>query len=130
MSFPKTGKFFPQASGEEPAKNEQMDDLTFATVIALALERSVGNAHSAVKITAGWTGANERTVKNWFAARYGPSGANLVGLMGHCDEVLEAVLMMAGRSELLARYELAAAETHLDRALSLIRLSMDRGDVR
>ena len=48
----------------------------------------------------GWTGANEKTVKNWFAGRYGPSGEHLAVLVRHSDEVLNAFLVMAGRDSM------------------------------
>jgi hypothetical protein len=44
-----------------------------------------------------WTGANERTVKNWFSGRYGSSGDHLMALANHCDEVMEAIIRMTGR---------------------------------
>jgi hypothetical protein len=42
-----------------------------------------------IKTVAGWTGANERTVKNWVSGRYGPCGSHLIMLMRHSDEVIE-----------------------------------------
>jgi hypothetical protein len=50
---------------------------------------------------AGWTGANERTVKNWISGRYAPCGRHLVVLAQHSDQVLNAVLLMADRRDLL-----------------------------
>ena len=44
----------------------------------------------------------DRTVKNWFDGKHGPSGKNLVELVAHSDEVLEAFLWMAGREDILA----------------------------
>jgi hypothetical protein len=52
-------------------------------------------------LIAGWTGANERTVKNWILGRYAPCGRHLVVLAQHSDEVLDTILAMAGRQELL-----------------------------
>jgi hypothetical protein len=65
------------------------------------------------KIVAAWTGANERTVKNWFSGHYGPSGVHLVTLIKHCDEVLSVVLSMADRSQLLAGSKLEEIEERL-----------------
>ena len=50
---------------------------------------------------AGWTGANERTVKNWISGRYAPSGRHLVVLVQHSDQILNAILSMADRQDLL-----------------------------
>ena len=59
---------------------------------------------------AGWTGANEKTVKYWFSGRYGPRGEHLAILVRQSDEVLSTFLIMAGRQDLMAVAKLAAAE--------------------
>jgi hypothetical protein len=56
-----------------------------------------------------WTGANERTVKNWLAGTYGPNGEHLIDLFRNSDEVLEAFLSLAGREQVLAEKKLIAA---------------------
>ena len=40
-------------------------------------------------------------MKNWFTAKNGPSGEYLIDLMRYSDEVLETVLFMARRVDLL-----------------------------
>ncbi|KIM00564.1 hypothetical protein CCC_03166 [Paramagnetospirillum magnetotacticum MS-1] len=66
------------------------------------------------------TGANARAVRNWFAAKNGPSGENLIDLMRHSDEVLEAVLVMAGRVDLAKVKKLGDARKQLQQMLALI----------
>ena len=78
MSFPKTGKSIPKGA--------------FAGMVALSLRASLGGSRAAIKTAAAWTGANERTVKNWFAGRSGPSGDHFVGLVIHSDVVLTEFL--------------------------------------
>lgn len=73
------------------------------------------------KIVASWTGANEKTVKNWFAGRYGPSGEHLVALARHSDDVLGMFLAMAGREELMAATKLAAAEQAMEELFVAVR---------
>lgn len=46
------------------------------------------------------TGANARTVQKWLQARNDPSGAALMVLMWHSDEVTKAVLALAERDGL------------------------------
>jgi hypothetical protein len=46
-----------------------------------------------------------RTVKNWISGRYAPSGRHLVVLAQHSDQVLNAILSMAGREDLLLARE-------------------------
>ena len=112
---PKSGKGFQE---EEPPQG-------FATLVALALHREFGVSPSAVKSVAKLASANERAVKNWFDAKNAPNGIYLVRLLGSSDEVLETVLKLAGRRDLLiakkvrdARQELRDLLLELDRLLS------------
>jgi hypothetical protein len=70
----------------------------FAAEIADALHRQYAGTHGAAKLVVQLTGANERTVRNWFDAKNGPSGESLIALCRHSDEVLVTVLRMAGRT--------------------------------
>jgi hypothetical protein len=67
--------------------------------IASALKAELKDRNSRAKLVAGWTGANERTVKNWILGRYAPCGRHLVVLAQHSDQVLNAILSMAGRED-------------------------------
>jgi len=69
--------------------------------IASALKLELKDRNSRAKLDASWTGANERTVKNWILGRYAPCGRHLVVLAQHSDQVLNAILSMAGRRDLL-----------------------------
>jgi hypothetical protein len=100
MSFPKKGKSFPK-SGKEGGSDFSIDDRAFAMKIAAALGSELRDQNSRAKLVAGWTGANERTVKNWILGRYAPCGRHLVILARHSDQVLNAVLAMADRQDLL-----------------------------
>src|SRR6516164_10253630 len=91
--FPKKGNNFPRATD---------NGLNYQSAIAAALIIELGNSHRAVKTVMRWTGANERTVKNWFAGRRGPRGEHLLSLVRHSSAVLEAVLRLAGREQLIA----------------------------
>jgi len=73
----------------------------FASEVAAALNNELGQTRAHIKLVAAWTGANERTVKNWFACNYGPSGDHLVTLIRYSDTVLSAVLSMSNRQNLL-----------------------------
>lgn len=93
MSFPKMGKSMPTNRG------------AFAEMIAVSLRTSLGGTRAAIKTAAGWTGANERTVKNWFAGRSGPCGDHFIGLVIHSDVVLGGFLQLTGRQQCLAGLE-------------------------
>ncbi|MFG6529114.1 MULTISPECIES: hypothetical protein [unclassified Sulfitobacter] len=120
MSFPKKGKFFPRENGYNE-KTEQLTNGGFVEEIAAALKRSLGDSRAGVKTVAAWTGANEKTVKNWFSGTYGPSGAHLTALARHSDEVLTTFLAMAGREDLMVAIKLAAAEQAVEELLEAVR---------
>ncbi|MBX3582843.1 MAG: hypothetical protein KF810_13190 [Rhizobiaceae bacterium] len=100
---------------EAEARAEIALDLTLQ--IAVALNRRLGHTNVAIKTVAAWTGANERTVKNWFAGRYAPSAHHLIALAGKCDDVMEIFLMLACRPELLLAAQLGSARRDLLGAL-------------
>jgi hypothetical protein len=97
-SFPKKGKSFPKRDGDA-GPNFNLDDRAFAGKIALALKSELKDRSSRAKLVAGWTGASERTVKNWIIGRYAPCGRHLVVLAQHSDQVLNAIL--SDRQDLL-----------------------------
>ncbi len=100
MSFPKKGKSFPK-NGGDGGSDSCLDDHAFAMRIASALSSELKDRNSRAKLVASWTGANERTVKNWIIGRYAPCGRHLVVLAQHSDQVLNAILSMADRQDLL-----------------------------
>ena len=120
MSFPKKGKFFPGGTAHAAGGNGQHAG-SFAGEIAAALRRSAGTGGAGIKIVASWTGANEKTVKNWFSGRHGPSGEHLAVLVRQSDEVLSTFLIMAGRQDLMAVVKLAAAEKAIIDLLAAVR---------
>jgi len=79
-----------------------------------------GGTHAAIKTVVALTGANERSVKNWFDAKNGPSGESLIALCSHSDEVLETFLLMAGRTEQLKAKRIADATNKLREILMLL----------
>ncbi|WP_439560716.1 hypothetical protein [Roseinatronobacter sp.] len=121
MSFPKKGKFFPKQTGYDGEASD-----SFAQVIAATLRRELGESRAGVKTVEGWTGANEKTIKNWFAGKYGPSGEHLVALVRHSDEVLIAFLAMAGRENLKLASSIFAAERAVVEALEVLRELSER----
>jgi len=107
MSFPKKGKSFPKKGKSFPKRDGRggsdfsLDDHAFAMKIASALKAELKDRNSRAKLVASWTGANERTVKNWILGRYAPCGRHLVVLAQHSDQVLNAILSMAGREDFI-----------------------------
>src|SRR5690242_725523 len=102
MSPTKTDRKVRSLSGNELlVTGADLRNERFAEVIAQALRRQFGETHASVKTVVALTSANERAVKNWFSAKNGPTGEHLVDLVRSSDEVLEAVLLLSGRRELV-----------------------------
>ena len=118
--FRKKGKFFPKKNGYDGNGQDEQDKV-FAVEIAAALRRSLGDSSASAKVVASWTGANEKTVKNWFAGRYGPSGEHLASLVRHSDEALGTFLALAGRQDLMVAVKLDAAEQAIEGLLTAVR---------
>jgi hypothetical protein len=111
---PSYGNSFPDRDGPMPGAGG------FALTIADALRRGFGGGRASVKMVVALTGANERAVRNWFSAKNGPSGENLIDLMRHSDDVLETVLLMAGRVDLAKAKKLGDTRLKLQEMLALI----------
>ena len=67
-------------------------------MVSAALRKEFGHARSATKTVMHWTGASERTVKNWFAGTEAPTSEHLIGLVCHSDSVLAGFLQICGRA--------------------------------
>ncbi len=124
MSFRKKGRKFRTVSGKTfPKLSDKVsasDGYAFAAVIAETLRETFGGTRMSVKTVMAYTGAGERTVKNWFQGKNGPNGENLVELVRHSDEVLEVFLLMAGREDILAGKLLIDAGDKLVEMLEII----------
>jgi hypothetical protein len=109
-----SGRSFP------PQTASPIYSATFPEAIAEALRREFGTTPAAVKVVVRLTRANERAVKNWFDAKNGPSGENLVTLLRHSNEVLETVLRLAERHDLIVARKLTGAREKLREMLAMI----------
>ena len=118
--FPKKGNVFPNADGEVRL------EVNYRQTIAAALHRELDGTRRAVKTTMRWTGASERTAKNWIAGSHGPSGEHLIALLRHSDEVLIGLLTVAGRGEAIVALRLVEMRDRLDEIRQLIDVVLDR----
>lgn len=84
--FPKTGNKFPRGYAAIRPRSP------FAQLVAAALRSSLDDSHRAVKTVMVWTGAKERTVKNWLSGTHGPHGDYLLVLLGKSDAVVDALV--------------------------------------
>ncbi len=118
--LPKTGKSLPKGS------RRKQTGLDFNKRIAAALRAELGSTHQAVKTVMRWTGASERTVKNWLDGTHGPSGDHVVVLIRHSDEVLKALLAMAGRDSALVSVDIIDIREKLLETVQFIDEQIDR----
>jgi hypothetical protein len=93
----------------------------FADAIAAALHRQYGDSYGSIKNVRHATGVGEKTAKNWFQAKNGPSGESLVRLCQHSDEVFETVLQLSGRHQPLRIKKLAEITIRVEQMLQLLR---------
>jgi hypothetical protein len=103
--FPKTGRKFPVRG--RVSKSE------YAVLIAEILRQELGNSHQAHKTLMKWTGANERTAKNWLSGSNGPSGEHLLQLVRNSDLVFECLLNLVGRKAVISNRTLAELRNNL-----------------
>lgn len=102
MSLTKKDRKFRSGSGKNfQGGPSPRDELRFAAIIAAALKSEYGETSGSVREVAQLARVNERAAKNWFDAKNAPNGALLVRLLEHSDDVLECVLKMAHRDDLL-----------------------------
>src|SRR5690349_14772297 len=100
MSVPEKGNGFPKKGKDLPIAAIP-SSLPYAVAIAEALATELKGSHRAIKTVSKWTGASERTAKNWLSGRRGPSGHHLVALLGKSDALFERVLVLAGRGAVI-----------------------------
>lgn len=119
--IPKTGTVLPNA------RNRRDKTANYAKMVSAALRNDLGKTHRANKTVMRWTGARERTVRNWLAGTKGPSGEHLVTLLRHSQSVREVVLGgYAGYDRSFAANKLVAAREGLRELLECIDVMIDR----
>lgn len=116
--FPKKGKELPKS-----AKRISPDE--FARSISTALREELGSSHIAAKTVMRWTGASERTVKNWLAGICGPSGCHLILLARESDAIMATLLVLAGRELNVSALSLISLKAGLMYAVNAIDEAID-----
>jgi hypothetical protein len=116
--LPKKGIVFPNGEILGP----------YPRAVAYALKCELGTTHQAVKIIRKWTGAGERTVKNWLAGISGPSGRHLVELIRHSDDVLAVLLILAGRQQVVTAQRLVDVRNKLAETVEQVDAMMGEGN--
>jgi hypothetical protein len=102
---------------------------SYAQLIGEILRAELGNSHQAHKTLMRWTGANERTAKNWLSGANGPSGEHLLLLMRNSDRVFECVLQLSCRPAVLSSQRLAEVRNSLQATADLLTKVIEVGNV-
>ena len=118
MSLSKKDRKLQSESGK--TFQQERESKSFVQTIAAALKAEFGAIPSSLKTVAQLTRANERAVRNWFDAKNGPSGENLIILMQYSDLVLRAILALADRRDLVVAVELVSLRRKLIDAVAAI----------
>jgi hypothetical protein len=114
MSFSKKGNNLPKEGNVFPNNS-------YAVAISVALRQNLGSTHRAIKTIVGWTGASERTAKNWMSGSSGPSGEHLMALAHHSDEVFVTILRLSGNERVLVALNVIEARDKLFAAVDCLR---------
>lgn len=109
--LPKRGRIFRNGSGENTPR------LVYARAIRAALRSELGPTHQANKRIRQWTGAGERTIKNWLNGSSGPRGEHLLLLACHSENVFEAILTLTERDHAISGMKLRKICDEMTRSL-------------
>jgi hypothetical protein len=113
MSVPPKGEELPKKGEELPsARTRQEHAREFAQAIADALKEELARGAS-IKTIMAWTGAGERTVKEWLAGSNAPRAFQLESLFRSSEAVYERVMIRTGRKPVVNRHRLEAVRGQL-----------------
>jgi len=118
------GQGFPKRAGKDTGGPG------YSGAISAALRGELGDSHQAIKTVMRWSGASERTAKNWLAGTRGPTGEHLLSLIRHSNAVLEVAMRLSGRESSLATIDLVAARMKIVELLKGLDDLLVNGPVR
>ena len=118
MSFSKKDQVF-------PSKLRRLSEAEFAEIVAYALRHDFGETPSAIKHIGKLTGANLRTIKNWYKAGNMPSSVHLLLLGRSSSTLLKFILEQLGGSDLRDAFELLNG--HMAGTKSGLESSLNKG---
>ena len=113
---------FPKTGSKVPGANVSPTEANYLTEIRSALRRELGGTGAATKTIMRWTGASDRTARNWMSGSAGPSGYHLICLARESNAVLSAMLAMSGRAELALSSDIHAVEVALAKAAGALEV--------
>lgn len=106
----------PNTGSRLPGVASHLSETNYMTAVSTALRDELGTTGAASKIIMRWTGASERTARNWMNGVAAPSGHHLMNLARESDAMLSAILAMTAHPELALATDLHAVEVALAKA--------------
>lgn len=113
--LPNTGNGF-------PAGTSRPSEADYVRSVGYALRSELGMTRAATKTVMRWTGVSDHTARNWINGLVGPSGYHLVCLARESQGVMEAVLQVTNRAELMLALDIHAAEVALAKAMGALEI--------
>lgn len=107
---------FPKRGNELHGDLRGASSQQIASAIGDALRGELGSSHRATKAVMRWTGASDRSAKNWIGGTHIPSAGHLILLARHSDAVMAAVMILARRDHLVLGPRLRALQVDLANA--------------
>ena len=128
MSLTGSDRNFQPQNGKSFPEQDVLNRRSVTDALSAALRREFGETPAAAKRIARLVGANPRAVRNWLEGVNAPSGEYLISLLRHSDVVLQAVLGLAGRSDLLTVSEVLRLHDPLRAAVDALAAIKQRND--
>lgn len=116
---------FPKRGNKDRAATRETTHAECAMAIGRALRDELGSTHQAAKTVMRWTGASNRSAKNWIGGSQIPSGWYLILLARHSPSVMTAVMMLARRDGLVLGVDLRSLQLSLDGAAIAIGKALE-----
>jgi hypothetical protein len=107
----------PKSGRKLPKVRQAMSEADYIEQISNALRLELGGTGAAVKTIMRWTGASDRSARNWMSGSGSPCGYHLLRLARECDAVFEVILDLTSRQEARLGVDLHAAEVAIARAM-------------
>jgi hypothetical protein len=117
--LPKKGRIFRNGSGDNAPR------LVYARAVRDALKKEARSRPHMMKKIRQWTGAGERTIKNWLEGTCGPRGEHLLLLAYYSDDVFEAILALTERDRNIAKPRLRTICDEMTKSLRVFRDLME-----
>lgn len=106
----------PKTGSRLPRPTKPISEAEYAAAISAALRAELGATGAAAKTIIRWTGASDRSARNWITGATAPSAHHLMSMMRESEAVLSTVLAMTVRPELALAADLHAVEVALAKA--------------